>query len=418
MTAVNDPPKPNEQIIVTPEDTPVAFTLTAADGDGPGPVTFTIASEPSKGDRSGTVPSLTYTPDANANGLDTFQIVATDAQNAASAPAIVTIAITPVNDVPSATPQSVNALEGRSVEITLSGNDVDGDPLGYVVTTQPQHGALSGTGAKRTYTPNPGASSDSFAFATDDGTAVSSPALVTITVTAEQDGDGVPDAQDNCVSVRNPDQTDTDHDGSGDACDTDDDGDGVTDLVEDAGPNGGDGNDDGIADRLQVNVATIPAANGIGSITMVADCNIGDFVAVSPASLPHDDQQFPAALVEFTFRCSSVHLSLLYHGLKGWPAGVSYRKYGPTTPGNIATTQWYTLPGVTFDTTTVDGQVVARASFTLHDGQLGDDTGGDLQIVDQGGPSIPMVPVPTLDARALAALVLMVAMAAILMMRR
>jgi hypothetical protein len=33
------------------------------------------------------------------------------------------------------------------------------------------------------------------------------------------DGDGVPDSQDNCPSVSNPDQTDTDGDGVGDACD-------------------------------------------------------------------------------------------------------------------------------------------------------------------------------------------------------
>jgi hypothetical protein len=50
------------------------------------------------------------------------------------------------------------------------------------------------------------------------------------------DGDGVADDTDNCPSVPNPDQTDSDGNGVGDACDTpqpvDSDGDGVTDDVD------------------------------------------------------------------------------------------------------------------------------------------------------------------------------------------
>ena len=35
---------------------------------------------------------------------------------------------------------------------------------------------------------------------------------------ADEDGDGVPDSRDNCVSAINPDQADADGDGVGDAC--------------------------------------------------------------------------------------------------------------------------------------------------------------------------------------------------------
>lgn len=48
-------------------------------------------------------------------------------------------------------------------------------------------------------------------------------------VPLDQDGDGVTDLEDDCFSVKNPDQRDADHDGAGDACDADDDGDGVPD---------------------------------------------------------------------------------------------------------------------------------------------------------------------------------------------
>ncbi|MCB9539551.1 MAG: thrombospondin type 3 repeat-containing protein [Myxococcales bacterium] len=47
----------------------------------------------------------------------------------------------------------------------------------------------------------------------------------------DDDGDGVPDAVDNCA-LPNPAQTDTDGDGRGDACDPDDDGDGLVDAVD------------------------------------------------------------------------------------------------------------------------------------------------------------------------------------------
>ena len=46
---------------------------------------------------------------------------------------------------------------------------------------------------------------------------------------ADADGDGIEDDSDNCASVANADQLDTDSDGLGNACDDDDDGDGIED---------------------------------------------------------------------------------------------------------------------------------------------------------------------------------------------
>jgi hypothetical protein len=48
----------------------------------------------------------------------------------------------------------------------------------------------------------------------------------------DTDGDGVDDSIDNCVSVSNADQVDTDSDGIGNVCDSDDDGDNVIDSLD------------------------------------------------------------------------------------------------------------------------------------------------------------------------------------------
>jgi hypothetical protein len=57
--------------------------------------------------------------------------------------------------------------------------------------------------------------------------------LLDLIVGDDSDGDGIPDADDNCPDDTNNDQTDTDGDGLGDACDPDDDGDGVSDEQDD-----------------------------------------------------------------------------------------------------------------------------------------------------------------------------------------
>ncbi len=48
----------------------------------------------------------------------------------------------------------------------------------------------------------------------------------------DNDGDAVPDEDDNCPTVKNPGQKDTDTDGQGDACDADDDADTVADTAD------------------------------------------------------------------------------------------------------------------------------------------------------------------------------------------
>lgn len=66
-----------------------------------------------------------------------------------------------------------------------------------------------------------------------------------------KDGDGRPDNADNCPTVANADQLDTDGDGQGNACDTDDDNDGIPDANEGnlgTSPTNQDSDGDGVND--------------------------------------------------------------------------------------------------------------------------------------------------------------------------
>ncbi len=84
------------------------------------------------------------------------------------------------------------------------------------------------------------------------------------TPNGDTDGDGVDNSIDNCPTVANPDQTDTDGDGIGDACDPtptgDADGDGIDDAIDNcpavANPDQTDADGDGIGDACD------PTPNG------------------------------------------------------------------------------------------------------------------------------------------------------------
>ncbi len=181
VNPVNDAPVADAQSVTTDEDTPVAITLTGSDVDGDA-LTFAIATPPAHGTLSGSAPNLTYTPEADYSGPDSFTFTVNDGL-LDSTPATVTITVAPVNDAPVANAQTVSTLQDTPLPITLTGSDVENDPLTFAITTSPAHGTLSGTAPDLTYTPDAGFSgSDSFSFTVNDGLLDSAPALVTINV--------------------------------------------------------------------------------------------------------------------------------------------------------------------------------------------------------------------------------------------
>ena len=101
-----------------------------------------------------------------------------------------TIAANSGNHTPVADAQSVTTNEDTAKAITLTANDVDGDPLTYSIVTSPPHGTLSGTPPSVIYTPAASYNgSDSFTFKANDGTVDSNIATVSVTV-SPQSGTG------------------------------------------------------------------------------------------------------------------------------------------------------------------------------------------------------------------------------------
>ncbi|MEM3119123.1 MAG: Ig-like domain-containing protein, partial [Nitrososphaerales archaeon] len=142
VSAVNDAPVTNDQSVTTGEDTPVPITLTASDVEGDA-LTFSIVSGPTNGVLSGAAPNVTYTPNPDYNGADSFTFKANDGSLDSNV-ATVSITVSAVNDAPVANDQSVTTGEDTPVPITLTASDVEGDALTFSIVSGPTNGVLSG----------------------------------------------------------------------------------------------------------------------------------------------------------------------------------------------------------------------------------------------------------------------------------
>ena len=169
---------------------------------------------------------------------------------------------------------------------------------------------------------------------------------------------------------------------------TADDGDGVAATIEDAAPNGGDGNRDGLVDSRQSNVASLPAAvdvNGDGAlddyVTIVAPegttlTNVRA-LQVPSDNPPPDGVRLPYGLFEYDVTVAS----------PGDTADVTYvlpdADVVPTSVHMLQNGVWTDYA----DHTSVDA-VDGKVTVALRDGGEGDETGTtDGVINDPSGPS-------------------------------
>lgn len=252
----NDPPMAVDDSAVTNEEQPVIIDVLANDSDTDGgPLQVTAVGVAMNGtavlNGDNTV---TYTPDLDFQGSDSFPYTVTDSQGDSSS-ANVTVVVNPRPDPPVADDDLAYAETNTEVEIDVLANDSDpdGDPLAVQGVTVPGNGTVvNNGGASVTYTPDNGFMGvDNFTYTVHDGTGRTDTATVVVWVSDDSDGDGLTDQEEEDIGS-DPNDADSDDDGVLDGAepdyDQDTDGDGAINVLDP------DSDDDGLFDGTETGV--------------------------------------------------------------------------------------------------------------------------------------------------------------------
>ncbi|WP_293267770.1 tandem-95 repeat protein, partial [Neptunomonas sp.] len=191
-----EPPVAINDSSSTAEDTPVTITILSNDTDPDGNIdvtTVTLTSGPTNGsvvvNPDGTV---TYTPNLNYNGADSFEYTVQDNEGNTSNAATVNLVIEAIEDVPIAVDDVIDVVEDSFVSASLAGNDTESDDGGNVwaLATSASNGTIV-VNADGTFTYTPIANfsgADSFTYTITDLNGDVSTATVTVNVAPVNDG--------------------------------------------------------------------------------------------------------------------------------------------------------------------------------------------------------------------------------------
>ncbi|HEV8386538.1 MAG TPA: Ig-like domain-containing protein [Nitrososphaera sp.] len=207
ISGSNDAPVAYDKDVEVNENSKKKITLevSAADEDS---LSYSIVSDPDHGNLTGTPPNLTYRPYTDYTGPDSFRFRVTDSIGVSNIATVSILVITNdyeeyvddeadnegeydySNSKPVALSQSVTGEEDRPIQIVLSADDPDADPLTFEITDYPLYGEISdfNDSGELTYIPAEEYSgTDSFTFIAKDLQKKSKPATVSISISAVND---------------------------------------------------------------------------------------------------------------------------------------------------------------------------------------------------------------------------------------
>jgi len=189
VNPINDAPIAQNDTASTPEDTPVTIPVLNNDFDVDDD--FFIINSITQG-TNGTITTngttVTYTPNLDFNGTDSFVYTISDGILTDNATVYVTVGL--VNDAPIAQNDTATTLENTPIIISVLHNDsdVDSDLLTINSITQGSNGTITTNGTTITYTPHLNfTGTDSFTYTISDGVHTSNSAMVTVIVTSIDD---------------------------------------------------------------------------------------------------------------------------------------------------------------------------------------------------------------------------------------
>jgi uncharacterized repeat protein (TIGR01451 family) len=197
--AVNTSPTANDDAAATAEDTAVAIDILDNDTDPDDdidPTTVTVTSGPANGSVSVNAVTgvVTYTPDADWSGTDTFTYEVCDSSDACDS-ATATVTVSGVNDAPIAADDTASVAEDGgplTIDVTDNDSDVDGnlDPSTVSVLSGPTNGSVTvdPVSGEIDYTPDAGFNgTDTLTYQVCDTGGSCDIATVTVTVSPVAD---------------------------------------------------------------------------------------------------------------------------------------------------------------------------------------------------------------------------------------
>jgi PKD repeat protein len=199
---VNDAPVAIAASYTLNEDEPLVIQLNATDIDSM-VSGYDVVEDPIHGQiqwintQTG---EMTFTPEQHFNGNISFDFFATDGIDS-SEPATIQLTVIAVNDPPIANSDSIQTNEDVPISFSLTGTDIENDPLSFAIQTEPDMGTweINSTTGTFTYTPVEEYSGTlNFTFTAFDGQDQSEPSAITIIIAEINDP---PIAQDADVTT-------------------------------------------------------------------------------------------------------------------------------------------------------------------------------------------------------------------------